>query len=413
MGSDRGRHPAPTEKQLRKAWSVYAEEGYVASQAARRLGMPERTFRYWVARCARDLGLTRPEEMVPEVAPVPRTTEDVRAKAVKALRAPGGHTIDSLAAVLCVTRGQVLDLIDAMRTSGMNLHEIDGRLSIEREPAPQHALGDLPSYTSRKDNTFVFGFTSDNHIGSKYARLDVLNDLYDRFAAEGVDRVFNAGNYIDGEARFNKHELLVHGMDRQLAYLAKAYPQRKGIITYAVAGDDHEGWYCQREGVDIGAYAEMKMRQAGREDFVNLGYMEAFVRLVNANTKHETKLLVCHPGGGSAYAISYTSQKSVEAFEGGEKPAVALFGHYHKMAYNLIRNVHAIQTGCTQDQTSFMRKKKLMAHIGGGICRLTQDPETGAIIACRVEFFNYFNTGYYNGRWSMSEDAALPERRAQ
>lgn len=228
--------------------------------------------------------------------------------------------------------------------------------------------------------------------------------LYDEFAAKGVDRVFNAGNWIDGEARFNRFDLIVHGMDAQVRYLAENYPQRAGIVTYAVAGDDHEGWYVQREGVDIGRYAERTMRDAGRDDWVDMGYMEAFVALRHAETGQECKLHLMHPGGGSSYAISYTVQKIVENYEGGEKPAVLLAGHYHKMSYNTVRNVHAIQTGTTEDQTPFMRKKRLSAHVGGGICTLRQDPRTGAITSCEVQFLNFFVTGYYNGRWSGSGD---------
>jgi len=339
-------------------------------------------------------------------------TEDLCTRIKRVLRkAPA--SLDAIAAGMNISRGAVLDAIDTLKAAGVNICHFGEEFSIETAPAPQYAAdGGLPVYTSRPDNTFLYGFTSDGHMGSKYERLDVINDLYDRFAEAGVDRVFNAGNWIDGEKQgINKFDLHTHGMDAQLAYLAKHYPQREGIVTYAVAGDDHEGWYCQREGVDIGAYAELKMRQAGREDFVNLGYIEAFVELTNANSGQNAKLLVCHPGGGSAYAISYTSQKSIEAFEGGEKPAVALFGHYHKMMYACIRNVHAIQTGCCEDQTPFMRKKKLSAHVGGGICRLTQDPVTGAITSCTVQFFNYFNQGYYNDRWSMSGAVNNPERK--
>ena len=384
----------------REALAVLEQCKNNQSAAAKLLGISRSTFQNRVMAAQ----LSRPQAAGPAV-------EEMTVRIKQILR-KSPATLDALAERLSVSRGAVLDAIDTLKGEGVNVCHFGDEYSIESAPAPQDAAGGgLPIYTSRPDSTFLFGFTSDNHLCSKYERLDVLNDLYDQFAAQGVDRVFNAGNWIDGEARFNKFDLHTHGMDAQLGYLAKHYPQREGIVTYAVAGDDHEGWYCQREGVDIGAYAELKMQQAGRRDFVNLGYIEAFVELTNASSGQNTKLLVCHPGGGSAYAISYTSQKSVEAFEGGEKPAVALFGHYHKMMYACIRNVHTVQTGCTEDQTTFMRKKKLSAHVGGGICRLTQDPLTGAITSCTVQFFNYFNQGYYNDRWSMSGDVQLAQRK--
>ena len=277
-------------------------------------------------------------------------------------------------------------------------------------PPPAFTAGPMIEYVSRPDNTFLFGAVGDQHLGSKYERLDVLEDLYDRFEARGVDRVFNTGNWIDGEARFNKHDLRVHGMEGQVRHLARVYPRRHGIVTYAVAGDDHEGWYAQREGVDIGRYAERAFRDAGRDDWVNLGYMEAHVRLVNANTGKASIMSVVHPGGGSAYALSYSIQKIIESLDGGEKPAVGLYGHYHKLWAGNIRNVWCVQTGCAQDQTPFMRKKRLEAHVGGTLIRLEQDPRTGAIIAMTPQIIRYFNRGYYNDRWSHSGDVVLPDR---
>jgi hypothetical protein len=319
---------------------------------------------------------------------------------------------DEIAEKWGVSRARAEVAVEDLQQQGLNIDRFGERWSIGKAvPAPRHERGlEIPEYHSRPDGSYLFGFTSDNHLCSKYSRLDVLESLYDHFAEQGVDRVLNAGNWIDGEARFNMHDLLVHGMDAQLRYLAEHYPRRQGITTYAVAGDDHEGWYCQREGVDIGRYAQNVMREAGRTDWIDMGYMESFIRLVNTQSGESTMLHLMHPGGGSSYAVSYTMQKIVEGYDGGDKPAVLLAGHYHKLSYNLARNVHCIQTGTTEDQTPFMRKKKLSAHVGGGICQLTQDPKTGAIKSCRVEFFNYFVRSFYNNRWNMAADVQLADR---
>ena len=275
--------------------------------------------------------------------------------------------------------------------------------------------GEMPVYVSRPDNTFVFGVTSDNHLGSKYERLDVLNDLYDKFALAGVDRVFNAGNWIDGyKTGINEHDVHTPHMEPQLRYFAKNYPQRQGITTYAVTGEDHEGWWARSMGIDIGARAEQTMRECGRTDWVDLGFMEAHVRLVNYNTGKEQILAVVHPGGGTAYALSYSIQKIIESLEGGEKPAVALYGHYHKLGKFNVRNVWCIMTGCTQDQTTFMRNKvRQETHVGGLIVALDQDPETGAIIGCGDKMMRYFVTSFYNNRWSKAHLPNLPTRDVQ
>ena len=131
--------------------------------------------------------------------------------------------------------------------------------------------------------------------------------------------------------------------------------------------------------------------------------MEAFVPLRHAVTGAVSRYHVMHPGGGTAYATSYTVQKIVEGYEGGEKPAVLQAGHYHKLEFINIRNVWVLQAGCTQDQTVFARKKKITFSIGGGILYLRQNPETGAIEEAMPYTKHYFNKGYYqNNRWSLS-----------
>lgn len=298
--------------------------------------------------------------------------------------------------------------IERLANRGAMLHYRGGVYVLD--PAPQAGAVREFEFVSNAKGEYTFGFYSDQHIGSKYARLDVGEDLFDKFAEAGIKNVLNAGNWIDGEARFNKHDLLIHGMDNQCEELARAYPQRKGITTYAVAGDDHEGWYGQSSGVDIGQLAEDVMRRNGRKDWVNLGYMETFITLRHRESGKKCQILVMHPGGGSAYALSYKPQKIVESLSGAEKPAAIFIGHYHKMSYQYTRSVHTIQCGAGQDQTPFMRKKGLDAHVGGGICGFRQDPRTGALIGCKTEFFNYFVRGYYNNRWSHSGNVTQAAR---
>jgi predicted phosphodiesterase/biotin operon repressor len=244
-------------------------------------------------------------------------------------------------------------------------------------------IPNTPVYRNKRvkhkiDKHYSFGFCGDSHLCSKYERLDLLNKLYDRFEEEGLEHVYHTGNWIDGEAKFNIHDIHTHGIDEQIKYLVDNYPERDGITTYAVAGDDHEGWYTQKFGIDIGKHAERIFREHERLDWVDLGYMESVVEL------NKIKLMVMHPGGGSAYAISYRPQKIAESFREADKPDILLIGHYHKLSYNMIREIHAIQTGCHQEQTPFMRKKIINAHLGGGIAHLEQ--ENGVIKKFQVEF---------------------------
>lgn len=239
---------------------------------------------------------------------------------------------------------------------------------------------------------YKIGFTGDNHLCSKWERLDVLNALYDIYEQEGITEVYNTGNWIEGEARFNKYEIHTVGMTPQVEYFIKNYPQRKGITTYFIAGDDHEGWYVQREKMNIGEYAQMKAQKEGRNDLIYIGYVEADVIL--QAKKGNSIMKVMHPGGGSAYALSYSPQKIVESFSGGEKPNILLLGHYHKFDFICYRNIYTIQTGTTCDQTTFMRKLKIQAHVGGGILEFMQSQD-GAISRAKVEWIGFYDRPYY------------------
>lgn len=288
-------------------------------------------------------------------------------------------------------------IAEMMRGGVLVVQRNDGRFLLDKELEPG-AAGKF-SLSPDRNGWIRFGFCGDNHMGSKHARQDVLDSVYDVFAGEEISTVYNTGNWIDGEARFNKYELVVHGMQRQCEHFAEYYPQRKGIITNFIAGDDHEGWYQQRESISIGKFAERIAIDSGRSDLVYMGYMEADVRL----GKWPNQVIrVTHPGGGSAYAVSYTSQKYIESLQGGEKPCIVLAGHYHKYNHSIIRNVHIVQTLCTQDQTIFMRKKRLEAVLGGGIIEAQLDPADGHILQLSVRVIGpFYDRKFYEKRWDI------------
>lgn len=300
------------------------------------------------------------------------------------------HSLEFLSDKFDTGIGKIKIAIDELIKDGKNFKIDNGYVVFSN--IIEKSESSILDVSKMSSGFYRFGVTGDNHLCSRYERLDVLNALYDLFEREGIQTVYNTGNWIDGEARFNKHDLKVHGLDNQLNYWIDNFPQRNGIITHYITGDDHEGWYTQREGINVGKYAEQKAIDAGRGDLHFLGHMEADVVIKAPNG--ETVIRVLHPGGGSAYAISYTSQKIVESYTGNEKPHILLDGHYHKAGYNYIRGVHVVQTACTQDQTPFMRKKKLASHLGGWVIEFTVD-DNGAIARFKQEFIPFYDNAYY------------------
>lgn len=322
--------------------------------------------------------------------------------------ADNGINLDHLKKLLKKKKWSLLDLADtydcapkeitAALTELGNHHVLlddEGGYSLSHTPVLAEAPHAI-DFRKHKETEIALGFTADNHLGSKYERLDVLNSLYDRFAECGVKTVYQGGNIIDGECRFNTHDVYAHGIEDQVANLVQKWPQRKGVVTEFVTGDDHEGWYVQRDHIDIGKYIESEARASGRDDLVHLGYMERDIEYKQA--KGSAIIRIIHAGGGSSYAHSYTAQKYVEMLQGGEKPKIVLVGHYHKFNYSYPREVHVIQGGTTMDQSPFMRKKKLQAMVGGVVLWIKQN-NLGIFTSVKVEWLPYYDRRYYAYHW--------------
>ena len=118
------------------------------------------------------------------------------------------------------------------------------------------------------------------------------------------------------------------------------------------------------------------------------------------------------PRRWGGYAISYKGQKYVESLQGGEKPAIVLQGHYHKFNVGYPREV-VVDTGTCCDQTLFMRKKQLQAHVGGSITELMQASD-GRITRFRNEFMPFYDQGFYENqkrRFGLLQRLINPAKR--
>lgn len=262
---------------------------------------------------------------------------------------------------------------------------------LKEAPMGERKIIDVKKYFGGSREV-TFGIISDLHYCNVHSREELIPLMYDIFKKEGVSIVFEGGNMIDGEAFFNTRELKAWGIENQVQYLIEHAPKVDGVTTYFVTGDDHEGWMARKAGVIIGELIESRMKEAGREDWQYLSHMEADVCF--KTEEGETVVRVSHPGMGVSYALSYTPQKIIESLSGGEKPHVLLLGHYHKAMYASIRNVHAMLMGTFEQQTPFMRKKHIEAHIGGWVVRMTLAKD-GTVQRFCPEWFPFLDRKVY------------------
>jgi len=288
----------------------------------------------------------------------------------------------------------VMEAADMLVRRGYNVKVTDDS-SLLMPSAPQKSSWSIPVTEYLSGKCYRFGIVSDNHLGNRASRLDVLDALYDIFEEEGIEIVLNAGNLVAGESRLNSQELVAHGVEGQLMYVQENYPQKEDMVTKFITGSCHEGWWAKDLGLDVGRYMQLTFEDNGRQDLQWIGHVEADLLLDDLDTP--SVLRVLHPGGGTAYALTYKPQKIVESLSGGEKPAIMVFGHYHKFFTAHTRGVYIVGAGTTCDQTIWMRKQHIEAHVGGAILEVQMTP-MGGVGHITHRWIPFYDSGYYR-RW--------------
>jgi len=244
---------------------------------------------------------------------------------------------------------------------GSKIKALEKRLAAER--AKVEALADVQGHITverSKDNGIRFALTGDRHTGSLYHHGAALAAFYEFAKAEGIDRVYDCGDLLAGHGvyRGQEFELRDLGLEAQVARLVKDAP--RNIVTRFITGN-HDASFKNACGAPVG-----KMIQQAVPEYEFLGEEQARVQFDTPNGIFTLALV--HPGGGSAYALSYKPQKIIESLEGGTKPDMLGIGHFHKAEMMpSYRNVCGVQAGTFERQTPFMARGGLAAHVGGWI----------------------------------------------
>jgi len=242
---------------------------------------------------------------------------------------------------------------------------------------------ELPS----SDNTLRFGAFGDTQLGSLYERVDCLHAFYQQAAARGIQLMLHTGDVLDGVNMYKGHiyELHKHGFEQQSQWFAEKAPRHPGIKTMFITGN-HDRSLKNAAGVNVG-----KELQQLRPDWECIGEDSGRVALVTPNGRRFVVDLL-HPGGGTAYAISYSAQKIANSLSGGDKPDLLAMGHFHKAELlPTYHNIVVIQTACFQDQTpGYMKPKGLDAHIGGWLFDVCVGDENTMCNCIKAEFVAFY-----------------------
>lgn len=196
---------------------------------------------------------------------------------------------------------------------------------------------------------------SDTHFGNIHNQLHLLNEVYEEAYNRGITTVLHVGDLVDGNypnRPENPRQQFLHGFDEQVGYVVDMYPEIDGMKTYYILGSHDETHYKNNQSTIDNWIGRC------RKDMIYLGQDTGEYNL------NKVKVILDHPGGGSAQSLSYKPQKRIEIIESHLKPKLLLMGHYHKSYAFSYRNVQCILVPCLCDTTQFQKKQGLSNVVG-------------------------------------------------
>lgn len=235
-----------------------------------------------------------------------------------------------------------------------------------------------------KGNTIRFGIISDIHFGQQAARPDLFRQAIKTFAQEGFKDVICAGDIIDGHGMYKGQEFeqIACGFDKQCLEMYKALD---GLpkLNYSFITGSHDLSYQKKNGVSVGKELENKF------GWRFIGDESGTIQYHTSNGPYSVKIV--HPGGGTAYSLSYKLQRMIDSMAGGKKPQMIICGHYHKAEHLPgYRNVDAIQAGCIESQSAFMNRMGIAAMMGFWMVEIVVGKPMDLANKVKTEFVSFY-----------------------
>lgn len=259
-----------------------------------------------------------------------------------------------------------------------HLTEDELTTSLDQLTRPKKNIGTVVNQYYDSEH-FKFVVIADSHIGSKQAREDIFYDSYKTAKKNKCHAMYHAGDLIEGSSNREGHifETSIFGVSNQLDRLCEIIGEFT-IPFYYIKGN-HDGWSMKKsnQGVDVAQYISTKVPNAKcLGDFVS-----------DIIIDDSLKIRLSHQGS-TAYALSYSGQKIINAADGGSKPNLWFNGHIHKSMFMFYRNINYFEAGCLQDQTAFMAEKGSPAMVGYWLIDLKYNK--GGIKELTPKFFPYY-----------------------
>lgn len=277
-----------------------------------------------------------------------------------------------------INESELVGLIELFKVEGKNIkiEKKDGKDIIEKNRVYSKKIEQKQPIENLIHTKLCV--VSDSHLCSIYQQLTLLNETYKEAVNRGITTILHVGDLLDGDYHNVRpdhlYQIFEFGFTNQTNYAIEMYPHVEGITTYFITGS-HDDTHVKNGGGFVGERIEER-----RSDMIFLGPEQATFNINNL------RILLKHPGGGSSKYLSYKPQGIVDSLDSGNKPHIALIGHFHKCHYMLYRNVHTFSVPCFVASTPFIARNSIANVVGAYFLDIYSTPKGEIQYICPEEF---------------------------
>lgn len=276
-------------------------------------------------------------------------------------------SIDSLVSVLGINELEIMGYVSELRNRGIHISycEMDSKGYLFRNDYPDLSNENTLHIKEDLDSTTKIAAITDLHFGSKCEQLQILNDLYHKFANDGVKYVLVGGNLIEGKYSKKKflefgNSLITNDPKAQADHLIEYFPKVDGITTLFITGKNE---HSSSKGINIGEYIAQQ-----RDDMKYLGPKSATININNVSVKLEQLK------NGDAYTLAYPPQKYARSMASYEDyDIVLLSGTRSAQDFPELRDMRMFAIPSVVARTPLMRDHSIQNTIGAWEFDITYD----------------------------------------
>lgn len=269
---------------------------------------------------------------------------------------------------------EIFALIEKIEQEGYTINYENDRFFMQRVPRKKEQSIDLKKIEAKS-----ILYVSDTHIGSKFARVDLLDKAYRIAHEQGIDTVLHTGDISNGiyygRKDFEKETEVIGWFD-SLDCVVNKYPSYANMTTYFIGGN-HDATYKAEFGKDIGEAISQQ-----RKDLIYLGEDSAELKL------GRTKIRLFH--GSRKLGCDRNSKMKVyyDSLPQNKQPDILLMGHYHHSGFMKHKDSYFVQCPALLDETPYASRMGYKNEKGVWILNLTAD-EYGDIIQLEPELLDF------------------------